>query len=135
MKIYQIVQADHVESDVGDIAAAIVLGDNIERALLDRGSPFSMMMEKAREEFIAAILSLADPNQCDLNTEAGIRLARSQQANAQRYRDMCRFIAEALSDAGEADETAERAEEEGDDAVQQLKEQMNGKRAQPAPDA
>ncbi len=129
MTKYRIVEAVHVEDDLQALATAVVLGDNIERALLDRHSPFAMMMDRARDEFAAAIALLID---ADLNTPDGVSLARSQQADVRRYRDMCRWIDDALSDRTEA-ETAGIAADDDEAVPDNVRELHYGERAKPAP--
>lgn len=130
MKIYNAEEAAHIESDLQSLIAAAELGDRIERHLTNPKDPFTMFLDRAREEFIAASSALLD---ADLNTISGIEQAKSLQARALRYRDMCAWISDAL----EAREAAVEAinDEEEDAAVEQLKDMMNGNRAKPAPDA
>ncbi|MEN6302261.1 MAG: hypothetical protein ABFD96_06010 [Armatimonadia bacterium] len=130
MRIYVTEEAAHIDSDLPALIAAAELGDRIERHLRDPKSPFSMMLDRAREEFIAATSALLD---ADLTTVEGIELARSQQAKALRYKDMCAWITDAL----EAREAAAEAidDEEEDPAVEQLKDQLYGNRSKPASDA
>lgn len=130
MQIYVKEEAAHIESDLPALIAAAELGDRIEKHLTDPKSPFSMMLDRARDEFIAATQALLD---ADLTTIDGIEQARSLQAKAQRYRDMCAWITDAL----EAREAAAEAidDEEEDPAVEELKDQLNGNRSKPAPDA
>ena len=130
MKIYVAEEAAHIESDLPALIAAAELGDRIEKHLLDPQDPFSMMLDRAREEFIAATHALLG---ADLTTVEGIEQARSLQATALRYRDMCAWITDAL----EAREAAAEAidDEVEEPAVEQLKDQINGNRSKPAPDA
>lgn len=130
MKIYVAEEAAHTESDLGPLIAAAELGDNIERALTDTKSPVSMMLERARDEFIAATLALLD---ADLQTSSGVEQARSLQATATRYRDMCIWITQALEARADAVDDL-NGEEEGA-AVEELKDILNASRAKPAPDA
>lgn len=130
MKIYVAEEAAHIESDLPALIAAAELGDRIERHLRDPKDPLSMFLDRARDEFIAATHALLD---ADLTTVEGIELARSQQATALRYRDMCKWITDAL-EAREAAAEAIDGEEE-DAAVEELKDQLNGNRSKPAPDA
>lgn len=128
MKKYVMTAAAHVEGDTESLIAMAVLGDNIERALLDRTNPFCMLLDQARDAFLANTILFLD---ADLHTTAGIELARSQQAEARRYRDMCRWIDDALQKRAEAHMTAE--DEMEDFVTDDLKEQLYGSRAKPAP--
>jgi hypothetical protein len=133
MHIYKAVEPDqtHDPADLRDLITAATLGDRIERTLLDRTNPFSLMMEKAREDFLTAQLSLIA---ADLNTPAGIDSARSAQRNARHYVDLCNYIAEAFETAASAIQQLEGEEEE--QAVEDLKDMIYGsERAKPAPDA
>lgn len=130
MKIYVSEEAAHIESDLPALIAAAELGDRIERHLSNPKDPFSMMLDRARQEFIAATHALLD---ADLTTVEGIEQARSLQAKALRYKDMCAWITDAL-EAREAAVEALDGEEE-DAAVEQLKDLINGNRSKPAPDA
>ena len=129
MKILQ--EAVHLEDDLLPLVAQATLGDNIERALRDPASPFSAMMDRARSAYLAAVSALIDS---DLHTPDGIELARGNQAEARRYQDLCRWIADALEAAGVADD-ALNANSEDDPEIQQLKDDLNGTRSRPAPDA
>lgn len=130
MKIYVSEEAAHIESDLPALIAAAELGDRIERHLLNPKDPFSMMLDRAREEFMAATQALLD---ADLTTVEGIEQARSLQAKALRYRDMCAWITDAL-EAREAAVEALDGDEE-DPAVEELKDMLNGNRSKPASDA
>lgn len=130
MKIYVTEEAAHIDSDLGPLIAAAELGDRIERHLLDPKSPFSMMLDRARNDFIAATQALLD---VDLATRDGIEQARSLQAEARRYREMCAYITDALENREAAVEALEGEEE--DAAVEELKDLLNASRAKPAPDA
>lgn len=130
MKIYVAEEAAHTESDLGPLIAAAELGDKIERYLLDPKHPVSMMLDRARDEFIAASLALLE---ADLQTSSGIEQARSLQAEARRYRDMCRWITDALEERADAVDDLNGAEE--DAAVEELKDILDASRAKPAPDA
>ena len=130
MKIYVAEEAAHTESDLGPLIAAAELGDRIERYLVDPKNPVSMMLDRARDEFIAASLALLE---ADLQTSSGIEQARSLQAQAQRYRDMCRWITDALEERADAVDDLNGAEE--DAAVEELKDIIDASRAKPAPDA
>lgn len=130
MTIYQVSEAAHLESDLQSLIAAAELGDRIERHLLNAKDPFSLFLAKARTEFMSAAQLLLD---VDLHTEDGVAEARRQQAIATRYRDMCVWITDALEQAGAAVEALEADGE--DEAVEQLKDQLNVNRAKPAPDA
>lgn len=130
MKIYVAEEAAHIESDLAPLIAAAELGDRIEKYLLDPKNPFAMMLDRARDDFIAATQALLD---VDLATRDGIEQARSLQAQAKRYRDMCRYITDALEEREDAAETLEGEEE--DAAVEELKDLLNASRAKPAPDA
>lgn len=130
MKIYVREEAAHIDSDLPALIAAAELGDKIERLLLDSKSPFSMMLDRARDEFLAATQALLV---ADLTTVEGIEQARSLQAIALRYRDMCSWITNALEERAAAVEEMDGEVE--DAAVEQLKDQINGNRSKPAPDA
>lgn len=130
MKIYVAEEAAHTESDLGPLIAAAELGDRIERYLLDPKHPVSMMLDRARDEFIAASLALLE---ADLQTSSGIEQARSLQAQARRYSDMCRWITDALEER--ADAVDDLNGEEEDAAVEELKDILDASRAKPAPDA
>ena len=130
MKIYVREEAAHIESDLPALIAAAELGDRIERHLLDAKDPFTMMLDRARDEFIAATQALLD---VDLHTSDGIEQALSLQAKANRYRDMCAWITDALEERAAAVEAIDSEEEEL--AVEELKDMMNGHRSKPAPDA
>lgn len=129
-KIYIQEEAAHLESDLGPLIAAAELGDRIERYLTDAKSPFSMMLARAREEFIAATQALLE---ADLQTSSGIEQARSLQATAKRYSQMCIWITQALEEREDAVDDLNGEEEEA--AVEELKDMQNGSRAKPAPDA
>jgi regulator of protease activity HflC (stomatin/prohibitin superfamily) len=109
---------------------AATLGDNIERACTDQTSPLAHLLARSRGEYSAAVLALIDT---DLHDAKGISEATRLQAQARRYQDMCHWINDALEAAGQADEIL--ADDVDGEAVEQLKEQMNGKRDKPAPDA
>jgi hypothetical protein len=130
MKIYVVEEAAHIESDLPALIAAAELGDRIERHLLDPKDPFSMMLDRARDEFLAATQALLD---ADLTTVEGIEQARSLQAKALRYRDMCAWITDALENREAAAEALDGEEE--DAAVEELKDKLNGNRSKPASDA
>jgi hypothetical protein len=130
MKIYVVEEAAHIESDIPALIAAAELGDRIERHLLDPKDPFSMMLDRARDEFLAANQALLD---ADLTTVEGIEQARSLQAKALRYRDMCAWITDALENREAAAEALDGEEE--DAAVEELKDMLNGNRSKPASDA
>lgn len=134
MKRYIVQEAAHLADDIAPLVAQIAMGDEVMRALMDSRNPFSMMLEKACVQFQSAALSLLDPAVTDLTTPQGIEQARSLQATARRYIEMCEWISESMSDAHAAETTLSDDEEE-EDAVAQLMEQQNGHRAQPAPDA
>lgn len=129
---YRIVEPVHVEDDAVALIANVTLGDNIERALLDHRSPFAMMMERAREAFLHNVTLLID---ADLNTTEGVALARIQQAEVRRYKEMCQWIDQSLQTRAEAQD--ERADSEDEEAIpQEVKELHYGDRAKPAhPDA
>lgn len=129
MKI--LTEAVHLEDDLLPLVAKATLGDRIERALQDHASPFSAMMDRARSEYLAAVSALIFS---DLHTTAGIEDAKANQADARRYQDLCRWIADALEEAGAADD-ALNASAEDDPDIQQLKDDLNGQRSKPAPDA
>lgn len=131
MKIFVKEDQAHIEGDMAPLYAAAALGNAIERHLTDIASPFSYMLERARDEFMAAASDLVD---ADLITPEGIARARILQATVQRYRDLCRWITDALEARDNAVELIDDAEE--DPAVEKLKEMLYGKpRAKPAPDA
>ena len=130
MKIYVAEEAAHIESDLPALIAAAELGDRIERHLLDPKSPFSMMLDRARDEFVTATQALLN---ADLTTVEGIEQARSLQANALRYRDMCAWITDALEEREAAVEAIDGEQEEP--AVEELKDMLNGNRSKPASDA
>ena len=130
MKIYVSEEAAHIESDLPALIAAAELGDRIERHLLDPKDPFTLMLDRARDEFMAATQALLD---ADLTTVEGIEQARSLQAKALRYRDMCAWITDALENREAAAEAINGEEE--DAAVEQLKDMLHGNRSKPASDA
>lgn len=130
MKIYVREEAAHIESDLSSLIAAAVLGDRIESHLRDPSDPLTMFLDRSREEFIAATQALLET---DLTTRCGIEQARSLQAKAQRYRDMCAWITDALEERETAAEAID--DEEEDAAVEELKDLYNASRAKPAPDA
>ena len=130
MKVYVKEEAAHIESDLPALIAAAVLGDRIEKYLTDPKSPFCMMLDRARDEFLAATEALLN---ADLTTVDGIEQARSLQATALRYRDMCSWISDALEARAAAVEAIDGEEEEP--AVEQLKDMLNANRSKPAPDA
>lgn len=131
MKIYVTEEAAHLERDLAALIAAAELGDRIEKRLLDPKDPFAMLLDRARSDFMVAVQILIN---ADLESNDGIFEARRAQAQAVRYRDMCQWITDALEEAGGAVE-AMAAEADEDPAVEQLKDQLNGNRAKPAPDA
>ena len=110
---------------------AMTLGDNIEHQCQLKTTPLARLLKKSRDEYVLAIDGLLH---CDLISAAGIEDARRMQAQAQRYRDMCTWLNDALEEAGIAEAGAEQEVEE--DAVEELKEQLYGKpQDRPAPDA
>ncbi len=130
MKIFKQVAATHDQGDMPEILAAAELGMRIERHLLDPKDPFTLFLDRSREQFIAAAMALLD---ADLITGDGIEQARRLQAEAQRYRDMCSWITDALEERESAIEAIDGEEEEA--AVEELKDMINGNRSKPAPDA
>lgn len=130
MKIYKHVPATHDQGDMPEILAAAELGMRIEKHLLDPKDPFTMFLDRSREQFIAAATALLD---ADLVTREGIEQARRLQAEANRYRDMCSWITDALEEREAAIEQIDGEEEEA--AVEQLKDMIHGNRSKPAPDA
>ena len=128
----KIMNAVHDEDDIAPLIAMAALGENIERRLLNPTDPFSMMLERARKEFLEAIVALIDT---DMTTPAGITHARALQSHAARYRDMCRWISEGLTDGEQAAEELNADYGEQDQAIEELREQIHGKRDKPAPDA
>lgn len=131
MKIYVKEDQAHLESDLLPLIAAVELGDAIERHLIDANSPLSAMLDRARDEFMAATHDLID---ADLITPEGIAKARILQATVQRYRDMCRWITDALEARNTAADQLD--DEEEDVAVEELKDMLYGNaRAKPAHDA
>lgn len=137
MTQFKIVTADHDESDALEIVASLVLGENIERLLLDATSPISHLLMQARIEFLRSTVSLIDPAITDLSNEEGIKQARSLQATVQRYLELCRWIGKAKKRGEEAYHQARAGNliDEGEEAVAELMDQIHGKRATPAPDA
>jgi hypothetical protein len=130
MKIYKQVPATHDQGDMPEILAAAELGMRIEKHLLDSKDPFTMFLDRARDQFISAATGLLD---ADLVTNEGIEQARRLQADAIRYRDMCSWITDALEEREAAIEAIDGEEEEA--AVEELKDMINGNRSKPAPDA
>jgi len=130
MKIYKEVPATHDQGDMPEILAAAELGMRIEKHLLDRTDPFTMFLDRARDQFMAAATALLD---VDLNTTDGIEQARRLQAEARRYSEMCSWITDALEEREAAIEAIDSEEEEA--AVEELKDMINGNRSKPAPDA
>lgn len=130
MEIFKRMAATHDAGDLPDILAAAELGMRIEKHLLDPADPFSMMLDRARESFIRAAHLLLE---ADLHTSDGIEQARSLQAEARRYRDMCSWITDALEEREAAVQALDGEQEE--EAVEQLKDMIHGNRAKPAPDA
>lgn len=130
MQIFKKVEAIPHEDDISDLIATVALGDAMERAVQEPTSPFGAMIIKARESFVDAQKALLET---DLNTTAGIEQARSLQAEARRYMDLCRWITDAWDDRDQASEALDSGEEEA--AVLELMEAQNGQRAKPAPDA
>ena len=114
-----------------ELLIAVTLGDKIERALTDKTSPFARMMDNARAEYIAAVAQLIE---VELHNTVGRAEASRLQAQARRYRDLCEWIGAALEQAGHAEDALDQDHDE--DAVEQLKEQLNGPRTdKPAFDA
>lgn len=131
MKIYREDDAIHHEDDEKPLIAMVALGDAVEQLLTDKMNPFQMMLSRARDAFLDAQISLLD---ADLNTRAGIERARSAQADARRYRDMCKWIVDCFDAREEAEDHLANGEEEP--AVEELKDMIHGeRRAKPAPDA
>ena len=130
MKIFKQVPATHDQGDMPEILAAAELGMRIEKHLLDPRDPFTMFLDRARDEFLTAVHQLLA---ADLVTPSGIEQARCLQATAQRYRDMCSWITDALEEREQAIEAIDGEEEEA--AVEELKDMINGKRSKPASDA
>lgn len=124
-----------IAEDDEKLLNAIVLGETIEAAIADRHSPFSLMLRNARTEMIEALTSLIDPEITDLFSDEGIKKARKLQATVDRYRAMCAWISVAMHDAEEAETQHFDADEEGEPAIEQLKEMTYGQRAKPAHDA
>lgn len=129
MKKYILTEVADLPGDLPGLVAASVLGDRIERSLTTPNDPFKAMMLQAREAFIANQLVLLD---ADLTSAAGIERARCAQAEAKRYVDMVHWISEALEASGAAEE--QMIAEEEDPGVEELKDQLYGSRAKPAPD-
>ena len=113
-----------------DIVASIELGDRIEQHLKDAKSPFSMFLDRARDHFLVANHQLLE---ADLQTSDGVKQAQRLQAEAQRYMRMCSWIADAFEGRESAANSMTGEVEEA--AVEELKEQIYGKRDKPAPDA
>ncbi len=130
MKIYKHVPATHDQGDMPEILAAAELGMRIERHLLDSKDPFTMFLDRARDQFINAAHALLD---ADLHTRDGIEQAKRLQAEALRYKDMCSWITDALEEREAAVEAIDGEEEEA--AVEELKDMIYGNRSKPAPDA
>lgn len=134
MKVYmpvEMAELPHDQRYLSELATIATLGNNILKALNDRTSPFSMMLAKARDEFLVAHSKLLD---ADLTTESGIEQAKGLQRDAVYYATLCRYIAEAREAAGIADQQLMDAEEEA--AIEELKDMQYGeRRAKPAIDA
>lgn len=130
MKI--VTDANHLPEDYDPIIGMVTLGDNIERALTDETSPLAYLLSQARDQMIAAVHGLLE---ADLTSQQGISDALRWQAAALRYRDTCNWLGQALDNRDRAEETAAEEEFGSDDAVQNLREQMNGTQRQQYPDA
>ncbi|MFT3987187.1 hypothetical protein [Aestuariivirga sp.] len=130
MKI--VTEATHLPEDYDPLIGMVVLGDNIERALMDETSPLAALLSHAREQMIAAIHGLLS---ADFSSQNGISDARRWQADALRYRDTCNWLGQALDNRDRAEETAADDELDGESSVQELREQMNGTQRQQYPDA
>lgn len=122
----------HMDGEEEALLQRALLGDHLERALNDPTSPFSAMMAKARDEYIAAVRALI---QADLHSPDGLTDARRVQAHALRYQDLCRWISNAMDEAGRADEALADVDGTEEPAIQELMEQRHGKRGKPAFDA
>jgi hypothetical protein len=132
MTKYVMTEAAHVEDDIEGLIAAATLGDNLERALTDPTSPMAAMLDRARDLFLLNITLFLD---ADLHTTDGLELARSQQAEARRYRDMCRWIGDSLEKREEAQDNLADLDVE-ETISDEMKDAYNGQRAKPAhPDA
>lgn len=129
-KRYVLVEHQHDPEHLGELVSRIALADNIEQHLAHAETPFAGMMARAREDFIVATLSLLD---VELLSADGIEKARILQATANRYRDLCQWIALALDDGKVA--AHELDDEEEEPAVEILKDMQYGYRGKPAPDA
>lgn len=122
----------HIDPEELELLAVSTLGDNIGRLLSTRTSPLSMLLARSATEYANALKALVD---VPLQTAEGLAQATLLQAQALRYRDMCEWLRNALEDAEDADSRMEAEGDGSDEAVAELKEQLNGKRDKHAPDA
>lgn len=122
----------HFEPDELELLAVSTLGDNIGRLLSNRTSPLSMLLARASTEYAGALMALVE---VPLQTAQGLEQATLLQAQALRYRDMCEWLRNALEDAEDADSKMEADGDGSDEAVEELKEQLHGKRDKHSPDA
>lgn len=120
----------HIDTEELEMIAASTLGDNIERLISDRTSPLSMLLARAATQYSSALLAFLD---VPLQTAEGLEQAIHLQAEARRYRDMCQWLKDGLTDAEYADDAM--AGEVEDEAVEELKDQLNGKRDKHSYDA
>lgn len=123
---------DGNSGEVEQMLVEISLGEAIERALTDVKSPLSALLSGARADYVSAITALID---ADLTTREGIDNARQLQAKAQRYRDLCRYVSEAMEAASRAEEALEDDDASEEPAIEELKDMQHGYRGKPAPDA
>ena len=122
----------HSQSNLGDLVTAAVLGDNIEAMLEDRTSPLTMLLEKARDDFLAAHTTLLE---ADLNTRDGLEQAKRLQRDALYYSTLCRYLAESMEERDRAIEAAASQDLE-EPGAELLKDQIYGsRRAKPAFDS
>jgi len=113
--------------------ARVVLGENIERGLRDPTSPLSMMLERARGEFMQAARAFIES---DLSNPDGIKQARSLQAQVQRYADLCTWLTQGQQDAADAELMLSDVDSAETETIsEELKDQIYGNRDKPVPDA
>lgn len=125
-------EVSHLDPEDFELIAVSTLGDNIARLMSNRTSPLSMLLARASTEYAGALMALVE---VPLQTAEGLAQATLLQAQALRYRDMCKWLRDSLEDAEDADARIAADGDGEDEAVEELKEQLHGKRDKPAPDA
>lgn len=83
------------------LVAKAALGNQIVKEFYSNGSAINLIFDKARTEAEIGLTVLSDSN---LNTEEGLAQARTAQAHVHRYRDLIRWMDEAINEADQSDD-------------------------------